>query len=171
MKKIFCLVFISISILLITGCSFGGEYKEAIQKNIGEEMTCSEYEKYSVVVNSYGFKTSNDDLGYIKVPDGEEWVGIIVTVKNTGDEEMQFAVNNFNLINSNGEIISPDNMTWNVWNATKMDNVKLSKGGTSTGYIAFSNPNTDNSNLKLEFVCDRNGFISTDDTKYEIPLK
>lgn len=168
MKKKILLCFLLIG---VTGCSTGGEYKEAIQKSIGEELTCSEYEKYSVTVDSYGIKTSNDYIGdYIKVPDGEEWIGIIVTVRNDGDDEMQFSVNNFNLINSNGEVIKPDMGTWNVWGTNKMDNVKLKPGGTSTGYIAFTNKNTDNSNIKLEFICDRNDFISTDDTKYEIQL-
>lgn len=170
MKKILLGLLCGMFLLSITGCSTGGEYKEPIQKNIGDELSCSEYKKYTVTVDRFDFKTGSID-SFTKVPDGQEWVGIIVTVKNNGDEEMQYNVNTFNLINSNGERISPDNLTWNVWGVNKMDNVKLVAGGTSTGYIAFSNSNTDNSNLKLEFVCDRDSFISTDATRYEIPLK
>lgn len=170
MKKFNYFFLVGITLFLVTGCSFGGEYKEPIQKNIGEEFSCSEYENYSVTVDRFEFKTGAID-SFQKIPDGEEWVGIIVTVKNNGEEEMQFSENNFNLINSNGEIIKPDSFTYSVWGIDRLNNVKLASGGTKTGYIAFSNSNTDNSNLKLDFVCDRNGFISTDDTRYEIPLK
>ena len=36
-------------VTLLTGCSFGGDYKAPISKNIGEELQCSEYEKYTVI--------------------------------------------------------------------------------------------------------------------------
>ena len=166
MRKTILAVFL---FLILTGCSMGGEYKEPIAKKIGEEFICQEFKEYSITVNSYKFKTGSID-SYQKIPDGEEWVGIIVTVKNKGEDEMQFSENSFNLINSNGEIIKPDAFTYDVWGIERLNNVTLSTGGTKTGYIAFSNSNTDNSNLKLEFVCDRNSFISTDDTRYEIPL-
>ena len=156
-------------VTLLTGCSFGGDYKAPISKNIGDELQCSEYEKYTVTVDRYDFKTGDID-SYHTIPDGHEWIGVVVTVKNMGEDEMQVHVDNFNIINSNGERIKPDTLTYNVWGINPLDNVNLVSGGTSSGYINFSNNSQDNSNLKLEFVCDRNSFISTDDTRYEIPL-
>ena len=37
------------------------------------------------------------------VPDGHEWIGLIVTVKNTSAEEQTIYNDDFEIINSNGE--------------------------------------------------------------------
>lgn len=131
-------------------------------KNIGEELVCK---KYKVVINEYKFKTGSIDSFY-KVPDGQEWVGIIVTATNTSDENVNVYSSNFKLKNSNGEIIDNDSITYRVWGDYVEFSSELAPGGTKTGYIAYTNSNTDNSNLNIEFEC---GFW--EGTEYTIPLQ
>lgn len=149
MKKIFI---IFLSVIFLTGCEI--EELEPVTKNIGDELICK---NYSIKIENFDYKTG-EISDFQKIPDGEEWIGIIATVTNTSDKKITFHYSDINIINSNGEIIKPDTLTYKVWNADALGSPELAAGGFKTGYVAFSNSSVDNSNITLEIKCDRNGW-------------
>lgn len=138
------------------------DLQKNVSKNIGEELICN---KYKVVINSFNLKTGSID-SFQEVPSGTEWIGIIVTATNTSEEDVSINSSNFKIVNSNGEILNYDVISYKVWGNYDTLGGKLAPGGTKTGYVSFSNTNTDNSNLTLNFKCGtwQNG-------SYSIPLK
>lgn len=161
------LIFIVIIAAIISDDSNSTEKEEYIFANVGDELIC---ENYKVVINSFQYKTGYID-NYQKIPDGEEWIGLIVTVTNTSSEERTIYNSDFNIINTNGEILTPDSFTYKVWGVESLSNPKLSSNGVKTGYIAFTNNNIDNSDIIVEFACNRNDFFELSDTqKYKVKL-
>lgn len=158
---IFVLLILVIFIAFIMSVDENG-LEENIQKNVGDELVC---DKYKVVVNEFKFKTGSID-SFQKVPDGTEWIGIIVTATNTSEENINVYSSNFEITNSNGEILEYDAISYKVWGNYDTFGGELAPGGTKTGYIAFTNPNTDNSNLTLKFKCG-----TWQSGSYIIPLK
>ena len=143
------------------------EQEKIIESKIGEELLC---EDYKVIINSFQYKTGAFS-DYQTIPDGEEWIGLIVTVTNTSTEDRTIKYSDFNIINSNGERLRPDSFTYKVWGVDTLGNVSLIPNGTKTGYVAFSNNNTDNSNIVVEFQCNRNSWFESDTQKYTIKLQ
>jgi predicted nucleic acid-binding Zn ribbon protein len=138
--------------------------KENIPKNIGEELICKDYK---VVVESYKYKTGDID-SYWEVPSGTEWIGIIATATNTSSDNIDVYSSNFSITNSNGEILRNDVISYDVWGNYDVFSGELAPNGTKTGYIAFSNTNKDNTNIKLKFDCDT---FSSSAGSYVINLK
>ena len=120
-----------------------------VEKNIGEELICSDYK---VVINEYKIKTGAIDSFY-QVPEGTEWIGLIVTATNTSDDEVNINSSSFELTNSNGEILTYDVLSYKVYGNYDTLGGTLAPGGTKTGYINFSNNNTYNNNLTVKFKC------------------
>ena len=59
-------------------------------------------------------------------------------------------------------------LTYNVWGVELLNSPKLASGGTKTGYVDFTNNNTDNSNLTLKVDCNT-GFWD-DDIIYKVNI-
>ncbi len=160
------IVFVILGFVLMIDAAISSNEKDKTEKetekNIGDELIC---DKYKVVINEYKIKTGSIDSFY-KVPDGQEWIGIIITATNTSDDDVSVYASDFKLTNSNGEIIDNDTITYNVWGDYTTFSGELAPGGTKTGYIAYSNTNTDNSDLKIKFEC---GLFQSGE--YIIPLK
>lgn len=163
-------VVISITIVIVLFCVFvatimsvgESNLEENVQKAIGDELIC---ENYKMVVNEFKFKTGSID-SWQEVPKGTEWIGIIVTATNTSDENVNIYPSNFEITNSNGEIIKYNVISYKVWGNYETLGGELAPGGTKTGYVSFSNTNTDNSNLTLKFKCG-----TWQSGSYLIPLK
>ena len=119
------------------------------QASIGEELKCFDY---TITIDDFKFKTGSID-SYHEVPKGTEWIGLIVTAKNTSDNDVAISSSKFEVINSNGEILKYDAFSYKVYGNYDTLGAKLAPGGSKTGYISFSNTNTDNSNLIVVFKC------------------
>lgn len=86
-----------------------------------------------------------------KVEDGHEYVCVILKATNLSDEDADISANDFYLINSNGEELTPCYPMVKIWNQYDyLTGTTLVSGGSKTGIIVFKNPNTDNSNLRLK---------------------
>lgn len=160
------LLIILLFIMIIIDISYK-EPETIIESRIGEELFC---ENYKVVINSFQYKTGAFS-DYQTIPNSEEWIGLIVTVTNTSDSDRTINFTDFNIINSNGERLKPDSLTYKVWGVDALGNVSLIPNGTKTGYVAFSNNNTDNSNIIVEFQCNRSSWFESDTKKYSIKLQ
>lgn len=177
--KIITIIRIILSIIIIAAMAFGvymlidiftssTEELEPISKNIGDELVCNDY---VITIDDFAYRTGNQG-GVLSVPEGEEWIGITVSAKNTSSENNTINIADFNIINSNGEIILPDAITYDVWGIDVFGSPELAPGGTKTGYIAFSNSNQDNSDITVELKCNRKDWIDSDKkTVYHIKLK
>lgn len=160
------LLIILLFIMIIIDISYK-EPETIIESRIGEELFC---ENYKIVINSFQYKTGAFS-DYQTIPNGEEWIGLIVTVTNTSDSDRTINFTDFNIINSNGERLKPDSLTYKVWGVDALGSVSLIPNGTKTGYVAFSNNNTDNSNIIVEFQCNRSSWFESDTQKYTIKLQ
>lgn len=132
---------------------------QIIQKNIGEDMDCGDY---IARVEQVMMKTGKID-SIQSVPDGHEWIGLIVTVKNTSEEEQTIYNDDFEIINSNGERLKHSVIVYNVFdNYEKLSSPTLISGGSKTGYISFDNDNQDNSNITIELKCNSISWFAED---------
>lgn len=137
-------------------------------KSIGDEIVC---DNYKVIVESFNYKTGSIDY-FQKIPDGQEWIGVIINATNTSSKNNTINSSDFNIINTNGQVITPDAITYNVWGVESFGSPELIPNGTKRGYIVFSNDNTNNDNIVLEIKCNRNKLITSSEKKeYLINLK
>lgn len=137
---------------------------QPIQKNMGDSLDCRDY---IATLDKVITKTGTiDSIQYI--PDGHEWIGLIVTVKNNSNEEQQIFNDDFEIINSNGERIKHQTIVYNVFeDYEKLSSPTLVPGGSKTGFISFDNDNQDNSNLIIELKCNSISWFN-DDPIYQI---
>lgn len=133
--------------------------------NMGETLNCPNFD---ITIDNVQIKTQGtyyDSYSYVTDP---EWIAVTVTVNNKSNETKMFSTFNFDLINSNGEIISPTVFFYNVWGIEKYDSPELVSGGTKTGFIPFTNTNQNNSNLILKVDC--NTGLFEDDVIYKVNI-
>ena len=159
------------TIIIITTDEFNifdnlNKKEEIIEKNIGDELICKDY---TAIIESFKYKTGGID-SFFKIPDNEEWIGLIVSVKNTTNSKVSINSSDFNVINSNGQILKPNVLTYKIWDTECLCSPQLAENGTKKGYIVFTNGNTDNSNIIVELKCNRNSLFTTDNI-YNIKLK
>lgn len=118
---------------------------------VGDTISCKHFdvklEKF--IIKKKG--TTIDSLYRISDP---EWIGVILTVKNTDKSTHTFYTSQAKIRNSNGEFISNSYLTYAIWgNYSLLHSPELAPGGTKTGYIQFANNNQDNENLALIIDC------------------
>ena len=118
---------------------------------IGETLDCPSFD---ITIDSVNIKKKGTKIDSYQVIDDPEWVGVILTVKNKSDKTKTFYSSNVDLISSNGEVISNSWLTYKIWGTELLESPELISGGSKTGYIQFSNNDTDNSNLMLKVDCD-----------------
>lgn len=85
------------------------------------------------------------------VEEGHEYICVILKATNVSDKNAEISANDFFLINSNGEELTPCYPMVKIWEEYDyITGTTLVGGGTKTGILVFNNSNTDNSNLKLK---------------------
>ncbi len=139
------------------------QYNTDTVYNIGDTLVCPNFE---VKIDNVQIKTKGTRIDSYSVIDDAEWIGVTVSVKNTGNETKTFYSSNVNLVNSSGEILEHSFITYKIWGVEMLDSPELISGGSKTGYIQFSNNQTDNSNLTLKVDC--NTGLFNDDIIYKV---
>lgn len=167
---IFCIIsgILSVFVIFVLACTFlldGNSEKDAastdriIQKNIGDTLDCGDY---VATIDKILMKTGAID-SIQRVPDGHEWIGLIVTVQNNSDKEKHIFNDDFEIINSNGERIKHQTIVYNVFDDyEKLSSPTLVPDGSKTGFISFDNNNQDNSNLTIELKCNSISWFNSD---------
>ena len=127
---------------------------------MGETFKCQNFE---ITVNEVKTKKKGSRIDSYYVVADPEWIAVILTVTNTSNSTEKFYTSDIELINSSGEIITHSWEAYNLWGAELLNSPDLVSGGTKTGFIQFSNTETDNSNLKLKIDCN-SGFFKKNNT-------
>lgn len=78
---------------------------------------------------------------YVKPKSGNEYVIVKVTIKNNGDDNLDYNVFDFKMKNSQGNIT--DSCVLGNDNDTRLDSGELAKGGSVSGSISFEAPKDD----------------------------
>lgn len=169
------IVFISLVFFIGIGSNIYTDIDNSEEKNtrydtsktysVGEKLVCPNYE---ITIDNVQIKpkgTYIDNYQYISDP---EWIGVTLTVTNISSSTKTFSSSNIKIINTNGEIIEHSVLTYNIWGVELLNSPELISGGTKTGYIQFSNPSTDNSNLILTVDCSSGLFDET--VKYNVNI-
>ena len=133
--------------------------------NVGDTLICPNFE---IVVKKAEIKKKGTKVDSYTVIDDPEWIGVTLSIKNISESTKTFYGSDVNLINSNGEVLDHDWMTYKIWGSEILNSPELIAGGTKTGYIQFSNNNTDNSNLILNIDC--NTGLFEDDIIYKVNI-
>lgn len=135
---------------------------------VGETAKCPDF---SITLNNYSFKKKGTRIDYFTTVDDPEWIGVVVTVKNTTNYKKTIYTSDFQILNSTGEYLSHDYFSYKIWgkNIQPLNSPELAPGGKKKGYIQFSNTNKDNSNLLLIVNC--NDKLIFEDTKIIFELK
>ena len=147
---IIMIVFIIPFILLDDNSSESNEYDTSKIYNVGEKLTCPYFD---VTVDNVQIKQKGTKIDNYQVIDDPEWIGVTLTVTNTSSENHIFSTSKINLVNTNGEVLEHNWLTYKIWGVEILNSPELISGGTKTGYIQYSNPSTDNSNLTLLIDC------------------
>jgi len=130
------------------GTSFPYTITDGVETNkdvfeIGEEIYCKDT---TVLVKEVKYTSKVENY----VPnDGKKFVEVTVTLKNTSNDEKNYFLSNFRIINSTGEISGP----FSKITAKDMDSVtKLVSNGTLTGIVRFEIPK-DSRTSTLQYSC------------------
>lgn len=112
------------------------EYKVGDAVTIaGEELTVTDVQR--------NYKTGNE---YIKPGSGNEFIKVIVTIKNNSDDTISVSPFEFKVLDGNGVY---QEYKW-ILN-DPLDSLELATGGTISGALAFEVPK-DDANLKLVYT-------------------
>lgn len=141
-------------------------YDTAKEYSVGETVYCPNFE---ITVDKFQIKKKGTAIDSYQVISDPEWIGVTLSIKNKSDKEHTFYNSDVTLLNSNGEKLDASFVSYKVWKVEPLHSPTLTPGGTKTGYIQFSNTNTDNENLKLKISC--NDKLINDDTEYTYILK
>lgn len=135
--------------------------------DINKTFSCPDYD---VTVIGYQIKKKGTRIDRITVIGEPEWVAVFIKVQNKSNNEIDVYSHNFKFINHNGEVIEPSVLTYSIWGKYRMfKNPTLTKGGSSTGYLQYSNNDTDNNGLKFRIECGDWG-IFKDETIHNLNL-
>lgn len=126
--------------------------------SVGDTLICPNFE---IKIDKVQIKKKGTAIDSYKVIDEPEWIGVILTVKNTGERTKTFYSSNVNIVNSSGEFLDQSVWTYKIWGSEPLHSPELISGGSKSGYIQFSNTETNNSNLILNLDCDT-GLFDTD---------
>lgn len=118
--------------------------------NVGDMLECPNFNVKVEKVEIKGKGTRVDSFTTISDP---EWIGVTLTVTNTSESTYTFYGDKVKIVNSKGEIIEKQYLTYKMWGTESLDSPKLIAGGTKTGYIQYANTDDDNSNLILNVDC------------------
>lgn len=123
--------------------------------NINKNFTC-DGKKVTIKKMS---RVTKSQLSY--VPDGKEWIGIYIVFENISGEDIGYYETDFNLVNSNGEVIKPMfNVIKGAFDHERFNSGKLVDGGIHEGYVIFSNDIISDKKLSLRYICEDNWFTS-----------
>ena len=173
MKKIKNILFISLCsfVFMLFACGSTDEdvdtsqYDTAKTYSVGETLVCPNWE---VKIDSVNIKKKGAAIDSYQVVDDPEWIGVVLTVKNTSSDTKTFYNSNLSITNSSGEVINPSSWVYSIWGAEKLGSPELTSGGTKTGFVQFANTEDNNSNLILKVDCNT-GFMS-DDIVYSVNI-
>lgn len=108
--------------------------------SVGEEVTMNDH---TLILNSVEVSQGDE---YDRPKDGMEYVIVNVTIKNSGNDTINYNVFDFKMENSQGNITQECFST--VDTDTALNSGELSSGGSVTGTIVFEQP-IDDENLVL----------------------
>ena len=117
----------------------------------GEILVCPDFE---VTIDNVQIKKKGTRIDSYQVISDPEWIGIVLTIKNTSSKTKIFYGSNVKITNKSVEVLDSSILSYSIWGAELLDSPKLVSGGKKTGYIQFSNTETDDSKLKLTVDCD-----------------
>ena len=126
------------------------EYDTSKIYKIGEVMKCPDFD---IKINNIKIKKKGTRIDSYSVVADPEWVAVNLTVKNKSKEAKTFYNSDIEFVNSNGEIIGSSIFSYDIWGSELLMSPKLSSGGSKTGFIQYSNTNTNNNNLMLNVKC------------------
>lgn len=129
----------------------GSKYDTKKIYKVGDTLDCPDFD---VTIDKVQIKKKGTRIdSYQKIAD-PEWIGVTLTVKNKSKDTKTFYGSKVDLINSSGEVLEHDWMTYKIWGSELLNSPELISGGSKTGYIQFTNTDTDNSKLTLKVDCD-----------------
>mgnify|MGYP004567498895 CR=1 FL=1 len=118
---------------------------------VGDTISCKHFDVKleSFIIKKKG--TAIDSFYQISDP---EWIGVILTVKNTDKSTHTFYTSQVEIRNSNGEFINHSSFSYAIWgDYLSLRSPELAPGGIKTGYVQFANNNQNNDNLALIINC------------------
>lgn len=133
--------------------------------SVGDTLNCPNFD---ITIDSVQIKKKGTAIDSYFVINEPEWIGVILTVKNKGSETKTFYGSDVSLINSNGEVLDSSWMTYKIWGAEPLYSPELVPGGSKTGYIQFTNNDTNNSGLTLKVDC--NTGLFDDEIIYKVNI-
>ena len=142
-----CIGFIILMCIIIPTDDKEDEMKPKTNYKFNETISC---DKYDITFNSYNIKTYKDNDYII---DGEQWIALYVTIKNTSNNDITFYESNIEYINNNGEIISRMPLTVDIWKGERLNSPEIIRGGTKTGYIVFRENLNKIDNISFRLNC------------------
>lgn len=141
----------------------GSKYDTSTVYNVGDTLICPNFE---ITINDVQIKQKGTRIDSYSVIDDPEWIGVILTVKNTSNETKTFYGSDVDLVNTSGQVLSHSWLTYKIWGTELLNSPELVSGGSKKGYIQFSNTETNNSNLILKVDC--NTGLFDDDIIYQV---
>jgi hypothetical protein len=129
----------------------GSKYDTKKTYHVGDTLDCPDFD---VTIDKVQIKKKGTRIdSYSKIAD-PEWIGVTLTIKNKSKDTKTFYGSKVDLVNSSGEVLEHDFMTYKIWGVELLDSPELISGGSKTGYIQYTNTEADNSKLVLKVDCD-----------------